>query len=79
MKKSQKGFSLIELMIVITIVCFLVAVAIPMFTGEYEKSGIKTQCINGSEFVILEEGYGYKRSTGITQIMGNDGKPKACN
>ncbi|MGO4946443.1 type IV pilin protein [Blautia sp. Sow4_E7] len=39
MKKSRKGFTLAELLIVVAIIAVLVAVAIPVFGSQLEKAG----------------------------------------
>ena len=38
MKKNNKGFTLAELLIVVAIIAVLVAIAIPIFTSQLEKS-----------------------------------------
>ena len=38
MKKNQKGFTLAELLIVVAVIAVLVAIAIPTFTNQLEKS-----------------------------------------
>ena len=38
MKKNNKGFTLAELLIVVAIIAVLVAIAIPIFTTQLEKS-----------------------------------------
>jgi type IV pilus assembly protein PilA len=40
MKKTQKGFSLVELMVVIAIIAILAAVAIPMYSNYTSKAKI---------------------------------------
>ena len=37
-KKNKKGFTLAELLIVVAIIAVLVAISIPIFTSQLEKS-----------------------------------------
>ena len=46
MKKNNKGFSLAELLIVVAIIAVLVAIAIPVFTTQLEKSREATDVAN---------------------------------
>ncbi len=46
MKKNNKGFTLAELLIVVAIIAVLVAVAIPVFTNQLEKSREATDVAN---------------------------------
>ena len=46
MKKSNKGFTLAELLIVVAIIAVLVAIAIPIFTNQLEKSRDATSVAN---------------------------------
>ena len=46
MKKNNKGFTLAELLIVVAIIAVLVAIAIPVFTTQLEKSRESTDAAN---------------------------------
>ena len=46
MKQNRKGFTLAELLIVVAIIAVLVAVAIPVFTSQLEKSREATDIAN---------------------------------
>ena len=63
--KSKKGFTLVELMIVVVIMAILVAVAVPIFSAVTKNARIKTCAANRREIVSQVNGY----------LMGNiDGK-----
>jgi len=46
MKNNKKGFTLAELLIVVAIIAVLVAIAIPVFTAQLEKSKEATDLAN---------------------------------
>jgi prepilin-type N-terminal cleavage/methylation domain-containing protein len=82
--KSQKGFTLIELMIVIAILGILTAVAYPAYLDYQKKkenpeafvrngngTTVKTQCISGVKFITNEKGV-------TTQIVGPQGQGISC-
>ena len=46
MKKNNKGFTLAELLIVVAIIAVLVAIAIPIFTTQLERSREATDAAN---------------------------------
>ena len=46
MKKNNKGFTLMEMLIVVAIIAVLVAIAIPTFTSALEKSREATDAAN---------------------------------
>ena len=45
-KNNKKGFTLAELLIVVAIIAVLVAISIPVFTGQLEKAKIATDKAN---------------------------------
>ena len=49
MKKrlNKKGFTMAELLIVVAIIAVLVAIAIPVFTAQLDKSKVATEVANG--------------------------------
>ena len=58
MKKNNKGFTLAELLIVVAIIAVLVAIAIPVFTTQLEKSREATDVANvrSAYAVVVAEG-----------------------
>lgn len=61
MKKNNKGFTLAELLIVVAIIAVLVAIAIPVFTTQLEKSREATDIAN------VRSAYAYV----MTEYLGN--------
>ncbi|MBR0409662.1 MAG: prepilin-type N-terminal cleavage/methylation domain-containing protein [Eubacterium sp.] len=57
-KRNQKGFTLAELLIVVAIIAVLVAIAIPVFTSQLEKSRESTDLANvRSAYAEIVAGY----------------------
>ena len=60
MKKTlhnKKGFTLAELLIVVAIIAVLVAIAIPIFTSQLEKSRDAVSVANLRSFNTIFNGY----------------------
>ena len=70
MKKNNKGFTLAELLIVVAVIAVLVAVAIPTFTNQLEKS---RQAVDISN---LREAYAAARLAEQSQMIGEDNMTK---
>ena len=77
MKKNNKGFTLMEMLIVVAIIAVLVAIAIPTFTSALEKSREATDAANlraayaeVTVAALTEEDT--NTATGVTRD-GNDG------
>lgn len=65
-KRADRGFTLAELLIVVAIIAVLVAVSIPIFTGQLEKSRQAVDVSNmraayaAAEYQFLEDGEAYR-------------------
>ena len=76
---TQRGFTLIEAVVIICIIMILAAVAVPVFTGKMSTAGItygvngvtESRCIEGYKFVIGSDG-------NARQILDEFGKGVRC-
>ena len=64
-KNNKKGFTLAELLIVVAIIAVLVAVAIPVFTSQLEKSR------EGVDLANLRSAYGEAVADALASSDGN--------
>lgn len=78
----ENGVTLIELLIVISIICILAAVAYPAIKGGFTapngamsygvNGAVEQRCINGMRFIIASGG------RQVTQVMDTQGRGIAC-
>ena len=77
-RRNQKGFTLAELLIVVAIIAVLVAIAIPIFTTQLEKSreatdkaNIRSAYAEASAELLDNESSAYKKEVTAKQTVGN--------
>jgi len=77
-KRDKRGFTLIELMIVIAIIGILAAIAIPQFTSYRERAFVASMKADCNSVRIAEEAYyadnaEYKATTDVTKDLKDYG------
>ena len=82
--QSERGFTLVELLIVVAIIAVLTAVAIPVFANQLEKSRESTDLANArAAYAVLiaaaiDEDSNYKLADGTYQIVVSPLKQKTA-
>ena len=71
MRKSQKGFTLIELMIVVVIIGILAAIAIPNFIAMQDRAKEGSTKANMHTFQLAAEDYGVQNDGTYAFTAGN--------
>ncbi|MCF2615664.1 prepilin-type N-terminal cleavage/methylation domain-containing protein [Oscillibacter valericigenes] len=71
--KSQKGFTLAELLVVVAIIAVLVAVAIPVFSASQKKAKL------AADDAMIREAYALMQYAKITEEITIDGTTKTLS
>ena len=66
LKKNEKGFTLMEMLIVVTIIAVLIAIAIPTFNASLNKARVATDEAN------IRSGYATVMATVLTEELGEE-------
>lgn len=77
MKMNKKGFTLMEMLIVIAIIAILIAIAIPTFTSALEKSRQRTDMANVRSLKSLAVA-DYMSEGGEIAALGKEAKTAYC-
>ena len=67
--KSKKGFTLVELMIVVVIMAILVAVAVPIYSAVTKRARAKTCIANMREIVSQVTNYAMSNNINLTETF----------
>ncbi len=79
-KRNQKGFTLAELLIVVAIIAVLVAIAIPIFSAQLEKSREATDLSNiRSAYATLVADYLNNDEAATAKSVSVDAKQKEAS
>ena len=71
-KRSEKGFTLVELMIVVVIIGILASIAIPKFSSLIGKTKVTEAKTNLRSIINLEQAYYMQQSVYDTIVTGVD-------
>ena len=76
MKKNKKGFTLVEIMIVVAIIALLAAIAVPSFMNARSKS-MQSSCQNNLRLIDgamqqFARDYSNTLATAMTQLVGTN-------
>ncbi|MGN0431669.1 MAG: type II secretion system protein [Lachnospiraceae bacterium] len=74
MKKNNKGFSLVELIIVIAIMAVLIGILAPQYLKFVERSKKSTDCQNVDAIVSALEVYSVDTSVASGDVLASSGK-----